>query len=57
MFVFVRDSVGIKLVFLGFDDFNSSKVGFDSREFWFVDFFVFVSYFFRYRLILKEGWL
>lgn len=57
MFVFVRDSVGIKLVFLGFDDFNFSKVGFDSREFWFVDFFVFVSYFFRYRLILKEGWL
>lgn len=36
---FARDSAGTKLVSLGPDDFNPSKVGPDSREPWFVDFF------------------
>lgn len=57
MSAFARDSAGTKLVSLGPDDFNPSKVGPDSREPWFVDFFAPVSYLSRYRSILKEGWL
>ena len=40
---FARDSAGTKLVSLGPDDFNPSKVGPGSREPWFVDFFAPVS--------------
>lgn len=57
MSAFARDSAGTKLVSLGPDDFNPSKVGPDSREPWFVDFFAPVSSLSRYRSILKEGWL